>query len=231
MSFIKFFWKEFKSDKAFNIFYIICLTLGIFGLLLVESFKVGVEDKVNRNAKNLIAGDLSISSRQVIVEDDREEIESYLHEKKYNYAQWTETYSLISKVINSETHEVINTKLADLNFVSEEFPFYGGVKLEDGQKLGPGDWGNLHETPMLWISRDLSWELEVKKGDIVKVGELNFEVAGIIVEDDFSSFRGFSLAPKVFLSSNYLEQTELIKFGSTATFSYSIKLPNDKILP
>lgn len=230
MSFIKFFWKEFRSDKVFNWFFVICLGLGIFGLLLVESFKVGIEDKVSRSAKNLIAGDLSISSRQAIDEDVKEDIEIYLNDKKYPYAQWVETYSLVSKVVDTEKFELGNTKLADLNFVSEEFPFYGGIKLENGDFYGPGDWGNLHETPQVYLSRDLSWDLDTKVGDVIRIGELNFEVGGIIIEDDFSSFRGFNLAPKVFISHNYIEQTELIKFGSTATTSYSVKLPKDSVL-
>ena len=60
MSFIKFFWRDFKSDKAFNWFYILCAALGIIGLLLVESFKVGIEEKIAKNAKNFIASDLSV---------------------------------------------------------------------------------------------------------------------------------------------------------------------------
>ena len=58
MPFIKFFWKDFKSDKSFNWFYILCLTLGIIGLLLVESFKVGIEEKIAKNAKNLFLLDV-----------------------------------------------------------------------------------------------------------------------------------------------------------------------------
>lgn len=230
MSFLKFFYKEFKSDKFFNYFYVICLILGIFGLMLVESFKGGVEEKVSRTSKGLIAGDISISSRQVIEEDQREDIETYLNEKNFQYAEWIETYSLVSKVKENQNHDVEQTKLASLNFVSDDFPFYGGVLLEDGRKLQNGDWQDIHQAPVLYISRDLSWELKVVKGDSIKVGELLFKVDGIIVEDDFTSFRGFSLAPKVFLSTNYLEKTELIKFGSTATYKYTIKLPATRSL-
>lgn len=223
MSFIKFFWKDFKSDRAFNWFYILCLTLGIIGLLLVESFKVGIEEKIAKNAKNFIASDLSISTRRALDPLEIKNIEGYLAEKKFSYARWTETYSLVMKV-NKDKSEPLS-KLADLNFVSPEFPYYGSVVLEDQGRKGPGDWGSIHETPTLWMSRDLSWELGIKVGDEVKVGEAIFKVGGIILQDQFSSFRGFNLAPKVFLSYNFLSQTDLIKFGSTATYSYSIKLP------
>lgn len=224
MSFLKFLLKDIKSDRLFNWFYILCASLGIIGLLLVESFRVGVEEKVSKNAKNFIASDLSISTRRAFSEKDIKSIEKYLKNNDFAYAQWIETYSLISKVQDKNLQSEVKAKLADLNFVQENFPFYGGVTLEEGTR-GPGEWKSLHLEPQLWISRDLSWELDVKKGDQIKVGEAIFKVGGIILEDKFSSFRGFNLAPKVFISYNYLKQTDLIKFGSTATFSYVAKLP------
>ncbi len=229
MSFIKFFWRDFKSDSSFNWFFVLCASLGIIGLLLVESFKVGIEDKIAKNAKNFIASDMSISTRRALDESEIKNIESYLTDKKYPYARWTETYSLIMKVQKDSSEPI--SRLANLNFVGSEFPFYGSVTLEEDGKKGPGEWSSIHDSQTLWISRDLSWELKLKKGDQVKVGETVFTVGGIILQDQFSSFRGFSLAPKVFLSYNFLPQTELVKFGSTATFSFAIKLPDDKQIP
>lgn len=225
MPFLKFFWKDFKSDRSFNWFYVLCLTLGIIGLLLVESFKVGIEEKIAKNAKNFIASDLSISTRRALEPSELKNIEGYLAEKKFHYARWTETYSLVMKV-HADKSETLS-KLADLNFVSSDFPYYGSVVLEDQGRKGPGDWASMHESPIAWMSRDLSWELGIKVGDEIKVGEAIFKVGGIILQDQFSSFRGFNLAPKIFLSYNFLPQTELIKFGSTATYSYAVKLPSD----
>ena len=227
MPFIKFFWKDFKSDRTFNWFYVLCLTLGIIGLLLVESFKVGIEEKVAKNAKNFIASDLSISTRRALEPVETKNIEEYLGNKKFPYARWIETYSLVMKIHQDKESSETLSKLADLNFVSPEFPYYGSVVLEGQGKMGPGDWAAIHQTPVLWISRDLSWELGLVVGDQVKVGEAVFKVGGIILQDQFSSFRGFNLAPKIFLSYNFLAQTDLIKFGSTATYSYSIKLPGN----
>lgn len=224
MSFIKFFWRDLKSDHSYNWFTVLCASLGIIGLLLVESFRVGVEDKVSKNAKNFIASDLSISTRRVFDETQKKSIETYLSVHQYTYAHWIETYSLVSR-----SGENPMAKLADLNFVSKEFPFYGGVVLDQEGLKSAGDWGRLHEAPKAWISRDLSWELGVKTGESIKIGEIQFVVDGIITEDKFSSFRGFNLAPKVFLSYDFLNKTELIKYGSTATYTYAIKLPSDQI--
>ncbi|MDD4973979.1 MAG: hypothetical protein PHY93_06490 [Bacteriovorax sp.] len=226
MPFIKFFWRDFKSDRAFNWFYILCASLGIVGLLLVESFKGGIEDKVSKNAKNFIASDLSISSRRAMGPKEVEAIEDYMAKNKLSFARWIETYSLVSRAGGTEPL----SKLGDLNFVSEEFPYFGGVVLENSGFKGAGKWAALHLAPHAWISRDLSWELGVKLGDKLKIGEMNFIIDGVITEDKFSSFRGFNLAPKIFLSYNFLKKTQLIKFGSTATYAYAIKLlPNNDL--
>lgn len=228
MSFLKFFWRDVKSDRTFNWFFILCASLGIIGLLLVESFKVGIEDKISKNSKNFIASDLSISTRRDLDKSEITNIENYLYTQRYVYAKWTETYSLISKV-HPETNSADTpiSKLADLNFVTPQFPFYGGVVLENQGRKGPGQWSKIHDKPLVWMSRDLSWEMGLKVGDELKIGEMKFILDGIIIQDQFSSFRGFNLAPKVFLSYNYLPNTELIKYGSTATYSYSIKLPSN----
>jgi len=226
MSFIKFFSREYKSDRSFNWFYILCASLGIVGLLLVESFKGGIEDKVSKNAKNFIASDLSISSRRRLEKNETQAIEAYLKKNNLSFARWIETYSLVSRA--GDENPI--SKLADLNFVSGEFPYYGGVVLENLGFRGAGEWSNLHSAPQAWISRDLSWELKVKIGDKLKIGEIDFTVNGIIAEDKFSSFRGFSLAPKIFISYNYLARTELVKFGSTASVAYAVKLlPNSDL--
>jgi putative ABC transport system permease protein len=228
MSFLKFFWKDFTSDQSYNGFTILCASLGIVGLLLVESFKVGVEEKVAKNAKNFIASDLSISSRRQFLDNEKTLIDEYTKNHQIKTAQWIETYSLVMPIKKNEAQ----AKLADLNFVSSEFPFYGSVTLESEGLVGPKhvSWKRLHNNFVVWIARDFAWQLGLAKGDSLKIGEATFVVDAIILEDKFSSFRGFNLAPKIFLSTQNLMSTGLIQFGSTATFTYALKLPSDQFL-
>lgn len=216
---LKFIQQTLRSSKEFNFFFILCFSLGILGLILVESFKAGVEDRVSKRAKNFIASDLSISSRRQFTEVEKKNIEEVIKKNNLEYSEWIETYSLVSSFEKA--------KLADLNFVAAKFPFYGGVIFENGEKSNTADWETLSKSPVLWLSRDLSWELKVKVGDQLKIGESTFQVGKIFTEDQFSSFRGFNLAPKIFLSKNYLAETKLMQFGSTGSFAYLLKL-NDQ---
>ena len=224
MFFLKFFWRNFKEDKTFNWFYVLCLSLGVVGLLLVETFKISIEDKVNANAKSFIAGDMAISSRRAIAEKDQKTISDFFQRHQLQFSNWIETYSLVSKLSpNSEL-----AKLANVNFVSDSFPFYGGIFDENEQLLSRERWQKLHTQRIAYVSQDLAYQLELKNFDKIKIGEATFEVQLIFKKDLFSTFRGFSLAPKLFISTNFIKETELIKFGSTATYNYSIKTPPNK---
>ncbi len=214
--------QNFRSSPSFNIFFILCFSLGISGLFLVEAFKSGVEKKVATSAKNFIASDLSITVRRQFNDLEKKTILDYLKKQEVNISSWLETYSLIS--YNGKS------KLADLNFVAENFPFYGGVTFEDDSLSTSEDWGVLHEKNDLWISQDLAWELGVKIGSKIKVGESSFIVSKIFIRDQFSSFRGFNLAPKVFLSKIKLSETKLMSFGSTGTDSILLKINAENLI-
>lgn len=219
MFFLKFFWRNFKEDKAFNWFYVLCLSLGVVGLLLVETFKLSIEDKVNANAKSFIAGDMAISSLRTITEKDKNTINIFFKKNQLQYSEWIETYSLVSK--KDRNDEL--AKLANVNFVSDTFPFYGGIFDGNDNLLSRDRWNLLHREKIAYVSQDLAFQLELKDADKLKIGEAVFIVKLIYSRDLFSTFRGFSLAPKLFISTNFIKDTQLIKFGSTATFNYSIK--------
>ena len=211
--------QSFRMSKQYNFFFILCFSLGIVGLILVESFKSGVEDKVSRNAKNFIASDLSVSTRRQFTTEEKEKITSFAQKEKLQMSSWLETYSLIS--VNDRS------KLADLNFVDTGFPFYGSVTFENEMNSQSQDWDDLVNGADIWMSRDLAWELNTKIGDRVKVGESFFTLTKIFTRDQFSSFRGFNLAPKVFLSKKMVAETKLMGFGSTGSDAFLFKLPSN----
>lgn len=207
--------QNFRMSREYNFFFVLCFSLGIVGLILVESFKSGVEDKVSRNAKNFIASDLSISTRRQFTEEEKKLVFDFAKKENLEMSAWLETYSLIS--LNDRS------KLADLNFVDTGFPFYGGVTFEGEANSTSEDWSKLIESSELWMSRDLAWELNASVGDKIKVGESYFLLSKTFTRDQFSSFRGFNLAPKVFLSKKKVAETKLMGFGSTGSDAFLFK--------
>jgi putative ABC transport system permease protein len=228
MRLLRFTLKSLRFDKFYNFFFTLCFGAALVGLIFVESLENGITQKIKNQAQKGIASDLIISSRMALSEEKKTILSDFLKEHDLGHTPWIETYSLVAKK-NGEA------KLAHLNFVGNLFPFYGTITLENKKTLSPTSWKKLHEAinskdKIVWVDKGLAFQLNLKIGDELKIGESFFKVDDFIVDDDFSSFRGLSFAPKIFISYKYIEKTKLIQFGSTANHATSIKIKTEQNL-
>lgn len=67
------------------------------------------------------------------------------------------------------------------------------------------------------------WGIAV--GDNLKIGEKVFAVKGIVLSDSSQGLRGFSLAPRIYLPLKDVEQTGLLKPGSTGSYARHFLIP------
>jgi len=218
MSFLKFLKREMLVDRMFNVFFVVCFSLGMTGLLFVESFREGVSESIESKARNYAASDLVVSSRREIPNDDFELLKKEIKKMELPFFYWFETYSLTGE----------NARLANIQFVSEEFPFYGGVSLVGQTKIITDIFKEIHSEKRALISKDIAIEQGLKKLDKIKIGNTDFTVYGIIDSDLFTSLRGFTLAPKIYVSYNFMEETSLVKFGSTVSRTIGMKITDEK---
>ena len=221
MRLLNFFIKGLRFDKFYNFFFAFCFGFALLGLIFVESLGSGITQKIQNLAQKGIASDLIITSRTPITDDKKNLILNFLNKNDLEQTPWIETYSLVAK--KNE-----DAKLAHLNFVGNLFPFYGTLELEIKKKLSPSDWALLHQQNYVWIEKGLASQLNLKIGDSLKIGDFFFKINDLILTDDFSSFRAFSLAPKIFISLNHIQKTKLIQYGSTANYAYSIKVKDNQ---
>ena len=221
MRLLNFITKGLRFDKFYNFFFVFCFGLALLGLIFVESLGSGITQKIQNLAQKGIASDLIITSRTPITDDKKNLILNFLNKNDLEQTPWIETYSLVAQKNG-------NAKLAHLNFVGNLFPFYGTLELENKKTLSPRDWALLHQQDYVWIEKGLASQLNLKIGDSLKIGDFFFKINDFILMDDFSSFRAFSLAPKIFISLNHIQKTKLIQYGSTANYAYSIKVKDNQ---
>lgn len=222
MRLLRFTLKSLRFDKFYNFFFTLCFGAALVGLIFVDSLENGITQKIKNQAQKGIASDLIVSSRMALSEEKKTILSDFLKEHDLEHTPWIETYSLVAKKNG-------DAKLAHLNFVGDLFPFYGTITLENEKTLSPTDWKKLHKAinskeKIVWVDKGLAFQLNLKIDDEIKIGESFFKVDDFIVDDDFSSFRGLSFAPKIFASHNHVEKTKLIQFGSTAHYATSLKI-------
>ena len=104
------------------------------------------------------------------------------------------------------------TRLVSLRALEGGFPWYGELETRPaGLNLDP-DQGRV---AIVEESLKIQYDLEV--GDEIRIGQSDFRVIGEVFLPGESSFRN-SFSPRILIPYAYLEETDLLGFGSRTTF-------------
>ena len=108
--------------------------------------------------------------------------------------------------------------LTELKGVDGAYPLFGTLQV-GGKAVrapGPGE---------VYIAPELGDRLGVSRGQIVRFGEANFRIAGVISDEPDRVGEGFTLGPVAIVSRDGLMRTGLVQPGSMFNSKYRLKLP------
>ena len=109
-----------------------------------------------------------------------------------------------------------DSRLVSVGVFDSNYPLYGKFKLK-GEEFSS-------EKPKVWVDPEIQEILKLQPGQLVDLGEMQFQFAGVIVEDPSRLFRGAGFAPRILVHANFLMASQLIKQGSTFSESWLYKL-------
>ncbi len=199
--------------RGFGVF-LTCLFLGVFAISAIGSFTESAKSGLLADASALLGGDLEVrlAHRELPVAAI-----DFLEAK----GQLSHIMTMRTMVANSAGSK---RGLAELKAVDTAYPLYGTVDIEPN--LGSvvaldqnREFGALVDAPLL--SR-----IDVKVGDLVKVGSTQFRIRGIIIREPDRSVRPFSLGPRFLTTLAGLSATGLIQPGSMIYHAYRLRLPD-----
>lgn len=189
-------------------FLLLALIVAVSSLSSVGFFVDRMRAGLNRDAHQLLGGDLVINADQPIATGWRDEAQR-------RGLQIAETVAFPSMALAGEGDDA-QTQLVALKAVSAGYPLRGSVKL-----VGQG--GDVAATDVpaagtAWVDPGLLQGLQLEPGGTLRLGDLRLTVAEqISVEPDRGA--GFlSFAPRVMLSLPDLAATNLIQDGSRVTY-------------
>ena len=218
---LKFATKDLLSQKRLNAFFIFNLVLGFLGFLLLQVFQTSVNQQTKDKAQESLGGDLVISARRMVNDDEIKAIEAKEH---FDFVKKSKSYDFFAMI----KHEN-QTRLVLVRAVPDQYPIYGKfeVKNVDG-KTQTLDHITEHT---LCMDPDLVDQLKVAddfKNEKLRIGDIDIPVTGIITADPSRTFKLGALAPFVLISEKDLAATNLIRPGSTMTtsFLYQLKDPS-----
>ncbi|MGE3530085.1 MAG: ABC transporter permease, partial [Methyloceanibacter sp.] len=206
--------RELRSGlQGFRIF-LICLIVGVTAIAAVGALSSAVERGLANEGRPLLGGDLEFSV-----------IHRTLSIKERLFLETRGEVSLVA-TMRAMAQAGGERSLVELKAVDVSYPLYGALALDRQAPLAEalamrnGRYGAVAE-PLL-LER-----LGLKDGDVVRVGDAEFEIRAAILREPDRVADGFILGPRLMTSHDALEATGLLKPGSLVTYRYRLALAGD----
>ena len=207
-------WRDLGSSKVKFLFAILAVSIGVAALSGVRGYCAAFRDMLLRDARTLLAADISAA---ISYEPDSKEREVFedLAARGAEITRVTELMTMMGSAGLARPLPV-NVKAVD----PQRYPFYGDVELSPPQQLQ-----DVLQVDAVLASQDLLVRLGVDVGDRVRLGESDFKIAALLRVEPDRMTGNISFGPRAMLSHSALERTGLMQFGSRASRRFLLKLP------
>lgn len=208
--------KDLLSQKKLNAFFVFNLVLGFLGFLLLQVFQASLDQQTKDKAQEILGGDVVISARRVITDDEVKSIEEKVNLEFIKKAKSSDFFAMVKFGEQS--------RLVLIRSVGDNYPVYGDleIKTTDGKKdvlknITPG---------AVYVDPELIDQLKItdQSSTQLRVGDIDLSLKGVLTSDPSRTFRLGALAPFILISEKDLSATNLVKPGSTVTTSYLYQL-------
>ncbi len=110
-------------------------------------------------------------------------------------------------------------QLISVRAVDDYYPLMGELVLE-------GNGSGRVKAGQLWLDERIMAQLEVKKGDVVTVGDADFTVSGAVLLEPGLSFNPFQQMPSAYIHQSDVTKTGAIQVGSRVQHRLFLKADN-----
>ncbi len=214
---MKFALREIRfAFKHFQIF-IACLFLGTAIIAAVGSVTKNISVALEQDARKFLGGDIEIRLIQKELSPDEM---AYISARSVEISRVSELRAM------AHTEQKDDSSLIEIRAVDKAYPLFGELTTTGNMpneqlfEFKDGSWG-------LVASDAIAVRLNREVGDKLNIGDLTYQIRGIIIVEPDSANAGFQLAPSVLVSAQSMAATGLIKEGSLVDYKYRLKLPEN----
>lgn len=209
--------REWQRYRASHLLIIATLVLGMGGVFLIERLKVAFLTSVKNQEKELLSSDFSVRARRPISADEEKIFFETLG------AQLLDSYRILDMSSMLYAPKQNSSRLVEVRVIQDNFPFYGELATAQGP-LELSASHPLFTEKCVWLHEEASRLLGVNLGDELRLGEGVFRACGVVTKDSTQGFRGFALAPRIYLGVTRLKETQLVGEGTIAAHSIHVRL-------
>lgn len=213
--------RESRGSRGRLGFFVGCLAVGVAAVVAVAGLSEGLESAVGREARQLLAADLAIEGRTPLSSPIASLLDAKLGPERTTIK---EMVTVVSAAAGAPRDDALppRSQLVELKSVEGTYPFYGKLAVEPSKPLH-----ELLGTDGVVVARTLLPQLGVQVGDRLRVGAGEFEIRGVVLSEPDRVGLGLSMGPRLFVSGEGLERTDLEQFGSRISYRTLIRLENE----
>jgi putative ABC transport system permease protein len=206
-------WRESRTARRRLLLYMSSISLGVAALVAIDSFSENVIQSVHEQSKALLGGDVS-ASRQTA---RPKSVDSLLDSLGRNGVPYATATNFTSMALIPRTG---GTRLVQVHAVSADYPFYGKIVTAP-----EAAWSQLQRAHDIIVDPALLVSLDGQIGDTVTLGSAKFVVTGTLRSVPGDVGISAAIGPRVYIPERYVEETQLVVFGSRAEYETLFKLP------
>ncbi|MBT5830830.1 MAG: FtsX-like permease family protein [Candidatus Latescibacteria bacterium] len=205
-------WRDSRTYRRRMALFLSCILLGVAALVAVRSLGDNLEQTINNESRTLLGADLVIRSQHNFSEEVNALIDSIGGEQ-------TREVRFASMVYFPKTD---GTRLVQIRALTGAFPYYGTFETEPIQAA------YTYQTERTALLDDgLLIQFGIDVGDSVRIGNHTFVIGGRIKKIPGEAMAFSTIAPRVYIPLADLDKTDLIKYGSLASYLAYFKLDNN----
>ncbi|MFT3925541.1 MAG: ABC transporter permease [Myxococcales bacterium] len=182
----------------------LCITVGVAALVAVSSLVEGVERGIRVRARELLGGDLALESRRPLP-DARPYFPASIAPTRMRQVDMSVLSTMASNPAGAS--RLVEVKAVDTS--RGQFPLAGKLELDPARPLS-----ELLDDHSVLVAPELLATLSLRHGDSLRIGALDFRIAGSVQREPDPLTFSLSLGPRVLLTKRALESTGLLSFGS-----------------
>ncbi len=190
------------------------ISLGVAALVAISAFRADVTDAIHAESRTLLGADVELRSTSPFAG----EAALILDSLQRNGVSVSRVTSFTSMALATATGA---SRLVDVRAVAGDYPFYGRIE------TAPADrWIRLRDGRHALVDPALLVYLGLEIGDTLRLGDATFVVDAELRRVPGEIGIQAAVGPRVYISADYLEETNLLQFGSRARYHALLKLPN-----
>ena len=205
--------RELRGGVAGFRIFLACLILGVAAIAVIGTMSASIEAGLRADARKLLGGDVEVQMTHRPIDAAQR-----AHLEASGRLSEVVTMRGMARAPNARR------TLVEVKAVDDLYPLFGTLALADGESQADlleqrdGVWGVLIDTGLMG-------RLRINLGERLRLGEIDYEVRGVIAREPDRSSGIFALGPRFMVALASLAKTGLVREGSLIRYRYRLGLP------